>query len=298
MSALGVTAVISFATSIWHGENVDVAFKIAAVNGLKVGGTAFATTVLAGQLSKAGLNSALVGNTETITALIGPKASAILINAFRSGQNIYGAAAMKSAAKLLRNNAITAGLSVVVLSTGDIVNIFRRRISKQQLTKNLINNAAVILGGSGGWLVGSAVGNIIFPGPGGIIGGVFGSMTSGSVVGKGSSEILDKWIESDSDKVLEIIEEVFTELAEDYLLSEREAEKTVDKLSEQLDGKFLQEMYASKDRKNHIGEIIKPLIENETKRREKIPALSEEKMTDALKELLEDMASDSEFNLA
>ena len=67
---------------------------------MKVGGTAFVTTIIASQLSKAGLNSALVGSSEAIVSFMGPKASAVLVNAFRSGSNIYGAAAMKSAAKL------------------------------------------------------------------------------------------------------------------------------------------------------------------------------------------------------
>ena len=71
-----------------------------------------------------GLNSALVGSSEAIVNALGPKASAVLVNAFRSGSNIYGAAAMKSAAKMLRGNAITGIASFAVLSIGDVGNIF------------------------------------------------------------------------------------------------------------------------------------------------------------------------------
>ena len=36
-SAFGLTAVLSFATSVWNGENLDIALKNAAANGIKVG---------------------------------------------------------------------------------------------------------------------------------------------------------------------------------------------------------------------------------------------------------------------
>ena len=125
---------------------MDVAIKNATIQGLKSSGIAFATAVLAGQLSKAGLNSLLVGSSEAIAKAIGPKASAALVNALRSGTNIYGAAAMKSLAKLLRNNGITAAVSFAVLSVGDVANIFRGRISGKQLFKNLTNTGASIAG--------------------------------------------------------------------------------------------------------------------------------------------------------
>jgi len=104
-SAFGISAIVSLATSIWNGDEFDVAIKRATYTGLKVGGASFVTSVLASQLSKAGLNSMLVPGTEAIAKAMGSKASAAIVNAFRgTARNIYGAAAMKSAAKLLRTN--------------------------------------------------------------------------------------------------------------------------------------------------------------------------------------------------
>ena len=77
-SAFGVSAVISFACSMWNGEKPDIALKKAIYSGIKVCGTTFITSVLASQLSKAGLNSALVGSSEAMVSLIGPKASAVI----------------------------------------------------------------------------------------------------------------------------------------------------------------------------------------------------------------------------
>lgn len=293
-SAFGVTAVITLATNLWNGESFDKSLKLATYSGLKVGGTAFVTTILASQLSKAGLNSALVGSSEAVVAFMGPKASAVLINAFRSGSNIYGAAAMKSAAKLLRGNVITAGVTVVVLSSFDIANIFKGRISGKQLFKNLTNTATTVAGGTGGWLGGAALGSAILPGVGTVVGGLVGSIAAGVVAGKATDAILDNFIEDDADEMVKIIQGEFEVLAQDYLLNQKEAEKSVDKLREKLDGKLLKDMFASEDRKKFAREILVPIIENETRKRKHISAVSNGQMAISLREVLEGIADDVE----
>jgi len=293
-SAFGVTAVITLAANLWNGENFDVSLKLATYSGLKVGGTAFVTTILASQLSKAGLNSALVGSSEAIVAVMGPKASAVLINAFRSGSNIYGAAAMKSAAKLLRGNAITAGVTVVILSSFDIVNIFRGRISGKQLFKNLANTATTVAGGTGGWIGGAAIGSVIMPGVGTVVGGLVGSIVAGTAAGKATDVILGNLIEDDADEMVKIIQDEFEGLAQDYLLNQKEAEKSVDKLGEKLDGKLLKDMFASEDKKKFAREMLVPIIENETKKRKHVGVVSDEQMAISLKEVLESIADNFE----
>lgn len=296
-SAFGVTAIITFASSVWNGEDFDNALKIATYSGLKVGGTAFVTSVVASQLSKAGLNSALVGSSEAIVALMGPKASAMLINAFRSGSNIYGAAAMKSAAKLLRGNAITAGVTVVVMSSFDIANIFRNRISGKQLFKNLANTTSTVAGGTGGWMAGAAIGSAILPGAGTVIGGLIGSVGAGAAAGKVSDKILGTFIEDDAKEMVRIIEKVFIEMVSDYLLNQKEAEKSVDKLSDKLTGKVLKDMFASEDRNVFAHNLLTPIIENEVSKRRAIKLPSEQDMILGLRNILEEIATESDsFN--
>lgn len=293
-SAFGVTAVISFATSIWNGEDFNDALKIATYSGLKVGGTAFITSVLAAQLSKAGLNSALVGSSEAIVAMMGPKASAVLINAFRVGSKpIYGAAAMKSAAKLLRGNAITAGVTFVVLSSFDVANIFRGRISGKQMFKNMANTAATVGAGTGGWIAGAAIGSTI-PGigtlVGTVVGGVAGSLAAGAAAGKATNAVLGNFIEDDADEMVDIIQDVFKDMASEYLLSSKEAEKCVDRLRDELDGKKLKDMFASNDRKKYARELMTSIIERQTKKRELIHELTSDQMLFGVKEVLEDIS--------
>ena len=294
-SAFGVTAIITLATSLWSGEDFDKSLKLATYSGLQVGGTAFVTTIIAGQLSKAGLNSALVGSSEAIVGLMGPKASAILINSFRQGSNIYGAAAMKSAAKLLRGNVITAGVTVVVLSSFDVANIFRGRISGKQLFKNFANTASTVGGGTAGWLSGAAIGSAILPGAGTIVGGLIGSVVVGAGAGKVSNAVLGSFIEDDAEEMVRIIQKVLEELAVDYLLSQKEAEKSVDKLGEILDGKKLKDMFASKNRKEYAKNLLVPIIENETKKRRHITAVSDEQLALSLRNVLEEISDSLDF---
>lgn len=295
-SAFGITSILTFATSVWGGEDFDVALKNSIYSGVRVGGTAFITSVLSSQLSKAGLNSILVASSENFIAFLGPKASAVLANAFRSGKKIYGIAATKHAAKVLRGNVISSGVSFVVLSTFDVADIVRRRISGKQLVKNLANSAATIGGGSAGWIGGSAIGSMILPGAGAVVGGLIGSIAAGSVAGKSTNHLMGKVIKDDADKMVRIIQEVFEDLASDYLLNRKEAEKIIDKMSHSLNGKKLKDMFASKHRREFARRMLIPIIEKEIKHRKYIKLPSDEQMIAGLRKVLEECADCPQYD--
>lgn len=299
--SFGISTALSFATSIWNGEDMDIALKTATYTGLKVGGTTFITAVLASQLSKAGLNSMLVGSSEAIVGIMGPKVSAMLVNAFRSGTNIYGAAAMKSAAKMLRGNVITGAITTVVLSTGDIVNIFRGRISGRQLFKNVAGTTATVAGGTAGWVAGAAAGAavgsaipIVGTAIGAAVGGIAGSFAGGAASGKATSAVLGAFIEDDADEMVRIIEKAFGKMAEDYLLNQKEAEHIIDNLKDILDGKLLKDMYESSDREKFAKKLLEKPVKNEVKKRQRISMPSMEDMEVSLKEVLEEIADNME----
>lgn len=296
-SAFGVSTALTFATSIWNGEDFDKAIKVATYSGLKVGGTTFITAVLASQVSKAGLNSALVGSSEVLVRLMGSKASAMLVNSLRSGTNIYGAAAMKSAAKLLRGNAITGAVSVVVLSSVDVVNIFRGRVSGIQLFKNVANTTSMVAGGTAGWIggatAGAAVGSfipVVGTVVGGFVGGILGSFAGGGAAGKASKVILNEFIEDDADEMVRIIEKVFTQMAEDYLLTHNEAENIIDHLKEYLNGSTLKDMFAYSNRNEYARNLLVDHVENEVKNRKIVHMPSDSEMQKGLKNVLEEIS--------
>lgn len=308
-NAFGLTAVVSFALSIWDGQEPDIAIKNATIQGLKSGGIAFATAVLAGQLSKAGLNSLLVGSSEAIVKAIGPKASAILVNALRSGTNIYGAAAMKSLAKLFRSNSITATVSFAVLSVGDVANIFCGRISGKQLFKNLTTTGVSIAGGTGGWVggaalggkAGAAIGSFFAPGPGtalgaaigSTIGGFAGSFGGGTLAANASGKVLGHFIENDADEMVRIIQDVFTTLSNDYLINNKEAEDITIALQSILDGKLLKEMYASTSHEQFAKDLLLGFFEDVSRNRQHIDLPSTEQFQNGLRMVLEDLADNA-----
>ena len=114
---------------------------------------------------------------------------------------------------------------MVLLTSKDIVDIFRGRISSKQLFKNITNTASTVAGGSVGWMGGAAIGSAIFPGIGTAVGGVVGSLGGGAIANKASDAIVGKFIEDDAERMVKIIEQCFQEAAIDYLLNREEAEK-------------------------------------------------------------------------
>ena len=289
-SAFGISTILSFAVSIWGGEELNVALKNAAASGIKVGGTTFISCVLVSQLSKAGLNSALVESSEAVAKVLGPKASNVLASIATQGKNVYGAAAMKSAAKLLRNNAITAGVTIVVLSSIDMIDIFRGRISGAQLFKNIANTTSSVAGGTAGYLGGAAIGTAVLPGIGTIVGGLIGAIGAGMAANKATSSVLDSFIEDDADEMVRIIEKQYCRLATDYLLNQKEAEKVADALKNLLDGSTLKEMYSCSDREEFAVNLLTPIIEDEVALRRVIHLPTNEQMTWGVRNVLEEIS--------
>lgn len=292
----GITATISFAINLWNGEEFDVAIKNAAYSGLKVGGISFASGILTSQITKMGMNSALVGSTDAIVNIMGPKASQLLVNAFRSGKNIYGAAAMKSASKMLRGNFISGIASFAIMSSVDFVDIFRGRISGEQLVKNLADTASSVAGGGAGWIAGVAVGSVAGP-IGMIVGGFLGAFAGGTAASKASKYVTEEVLlmEDDADYLYRIIEDTFTKQAENFLLNKEEGERAVEKLKNKLTGSKLKDMYSASNHEKFAEKMIISIMEEEVQKRKKIKAITVEDMSKGLRTALEEISDNQEL---
>ena len=133
---------------------------------------------------------------------MGPKAAAWLANGLRSGNNIYGIAAVNNVSKLLRGNIVTGVVVTLALSSVDFVRMFDGRVSGAQVFKNVTTTAASVAGGTGGWMGGAAAGAAIgsaFPiigtAAGGIIGGILGGFAGGTAASTVASGVMDAFIE-------------------------------------------------------------------------------------------------------
>ena len=309
-AVFGVSAVMTFAISIWNGKSVKEALRDAINSGFKVGGVAFLTAVISGQLTKAGIQGVLAGTSKEIVNALGPKASAVLVNSLRNGTNIYGAAAMSSAQKMLSNNLVTGIVSVAVLSAGDFTDVFRGRISRKQLAKNLFNTTGTVASGTGGFMAGAAVGakagaamgTFAIPIPcvgtvggatiGGAVGGVIGGTLSGSVGNKIVSWISDKVIDDDAVEMINILETEFKEIAVNYVLNENEAKEVVDLLAEEITSSKLKDMYKAKDKNKFAQDLLNQHVEKVVQNRNFVELPTQKQLVQSVRTVLEEIADE------
>lgn len=276
-TAMGISSAISFAVAMWNGKDWDIALESACYDGLKVGGIAWVSSILAAQIGRTGVEQGLRGGTDWVVQQMGSKAAAWLANGLRSGSKIYGAAAMNNVSKLLRGNIVTGVVTTLVLSSVDFARMFDGRVSGAQVFKNVTTTAASVAGGTGGWMGGAAAGAalgsaipIIGTAAGGIIGGILGSLAGGTAASAVASGVMDTFIEDDAKEMLRKIEHVFGQFAEDYLLTEKEAKKVIEELLQRDMADTLRDMYASSDRHKFAQAILEPLIENQARNRKRI----------------------------
>ncbi len=290
LSAFGVSASITLAISIWNGEEPTVALKNAAFSGIKIGGTTLVTTVLASQIAQFSISGAMTPSFQALAKTLSPKAYAALANAFRSGTTLTGGAAINSAAKLLKGNAITAVVTTAVLTSFDVKDIVLGRISGAQLAVNFAKTTTTVVGGTAGWLGGSTVGTMVLPGVGTVVGGLVGSLVAGGGLGVLIDKATGKFFDSDTDKMIRLIQAAFRDVSEEYLLSQDEAEKISDKLVAKINEKALKKRHSSKDRYWHARGIIEPLANEQVKIRPRIAAPSEDLMEASIDSVVMDIA--------
>lgn len=292
--SFGISTAITFAVSLWNGDEPAVALKNAALSGIRVGGTTFLTAVIAGQIAKSSLSSVMTPGFQALAKSLSPKVYAALANAFRNGTNITGAAAANSAAKLLKGNAISAAATMAVLTMFDVKDIVQGRISSKQMVVNTAKTATTVATGAGGWLSGSALGTLILPGIGTVVGGFLGSLVAGGGSGVIVGKLTDKFIDTDSDRMLRLVEAALLDICGEYLLNQDETEKVCDGLGGKLDSKTLKKMHASKDRYWYARELIEPLAVAETGKRLRVMMPAEELMNEGIDAAFADIAQGME----
>lgn len=267
--AFGISGAITFAKSVWDGESIDKAIDSAVCAGLQSGGMVFASSVLAAQLTRTSINEVILAPSVEIVKLLPSSVRHSLVNSMRDGAVIYGNAATKNLAKIMRNNAIAAGAMLVVMSAGDISNYFRGRMSAKQLFKN-VTTLAVGMGGSyAGGAIGGKIGATLGP-PGAVAGMVIGGIVGGAVSGQGANKVLSNFVEDDVTKMLNILNQELVPLVEEYLIGEDELDIIIEELKLALVHEKLLQMYASNDRNAFARELLTEKINDVIKWRVRI----------------------------
>lgn len=248
VGAFGISGAITFAKAVWDGESVDKAIDSAVCAGLQSGGLVFVSSILAAQLTRTSINTALLSPSIGLVKMLPSSVRHSLVNSLGNGSVLYGNAATNNLAKMMRNNAIAAGAMIVVMSAGDISNYFRGRMSAKQLFKNV----TTLVAGVGGGYIGGAIGGSLGGLPGAAIGGIIG----GTISGQGANKVLSNFVEDDVNEMLEILNHELIPLVEEYLISEDELDIIIEELRQSLVQDKLLEMYASSDRNAFARDLL------------------------------------------
>lgn len=285
VSAVGISFVIDFTCCMLNGADVEDALKNAGLNGLKTGSVVFATYVISSQLAKTGLSNALVPTAEAIAKALGDDVCEAIV--LKTGVQTAGMSSTKAAAKIISKELIADGVLLVVLTGVDVAELFRGRISKEELLKNLTVTIISIGVGTAGGYGGAALGTLIAPGLGTTIGGIIGSIAAGGLSAWAAEAIIAPYYESDAEEMFVIISDEFTKLCGEYLINEEEGNCLVDALSAELIGDVLKDMYASEDRTVFARNLLEPLFVEEVKKRPAIITPTEEEVRYEMKSTLQ-----------
>ena len=272
VKAASVTAIITFAVSLWGGKETKQAMEESCYSALNVGGVVLISSIVSAQLGRTVIVRSLRGTTDAIISMIGPDISRLIVrNLFKRAIN--GAAAMSYLSKIVRGNTIAIFVTGALLSIGD----FRRRlagnISNKQLSKNLISTyATLVLAALAGSACLAAAGSFV-PVAGTTIGGIvgfFGVLLGGVGAGVTVDKTLNLFIEDDALEMARIFEDEFCKIAHLNLIGAAEAKEIIIKLSALDLRKKLMEMYASSDRQAFVVRLLTPLVEEVLAKRIKI----------------------------
>lgn len=287
--AAGISFVIDYVCCVMNGLESEDALKSAGLNGIKTGGVVFATYVISSQLAKTGmaqsLSDALVPTAEAILKTFGDDVGKAILQ----GAGIQTATKItaKQVSNALARELIVDGVLVIILTSADVVDLFRGRISKEEVLKNLTVTIISIAVGAAGGYGGALAGNLIAPGAGGVIGAAAGSILAGGLSALGAEALIAPFYESDAEEMFNIISEEFTVLCGDYLINEEEGTHIAEALKGELIGDVLKDMYASEDRTQFARDLMEPLFVAETALRSPIIVPTTEDLRYQMKQMLQ-----------
>jgi len=191
-----------------------------------------------------------------LAKLAGSKGVQVFYNLVRLGPRVI----LRSTFQLLRANLVTRLLSALFLIFFDVVSLFRRRISLKQFILNFGMAAMLLVGGTVGWNMGTAVTeqilmeNAILA----LMGGILGAAAATTVLGTLWEKGMGMLVQDDATEMLHILNQKFNELIHKYELSEEETLRLVEEIA--IDKKVVQEIYASPIREETSHEFLQSYI--------------------------------------
>ena len=280
----GITFALSFASAVWHGQDIKEAAKQSTLSGLKVMGKSAAIYTITMQLSRDKIVNIfapkiMVGEPgKQVVKSFGYVNNPIFTGAEKVAGKISSSGLAKSkvgkAVKLDKVNGrqvIGGVVTAVVVYGPDVCKAFQGKISGKQLIKNSTVNTA--------GLVGAALGAAIpIPIVGSMLGGALGSFVA--------KKVMDQFVEDDAVVMFKIMREEFLDIVMLYSFNKEEFDTIVSAtIGNSEMSKVLQAMYQSGTPKEYADALINAKVQEVLSKREKI---TPEKIEEGMKLLLED----------
>lgn len=295
--AFGITFVATIFLTWRKTGDIKQAVKAGMSAGIQVFGISFVQHMVVSQIARTGLANALLAPSQYVVSKLGYQVSATIVNGIRalSGKGaIYGAAASKHLAKILRSNVITSALTFAVFSIPETYNLAAKKISAAQYTKNMTVLLGSVAGGAGGAVVAGiaaakiagAAGTAVAPGVGTAI-GIAGGFVGGVVGAKTVDIVGDILHEDDVDILGRLFNAIVSCMIGEYLLDETEIEKLIHSLDKipQNDFKSLfSNVIKSENQETTIRQYLTPHFDEITAKRDCFLLPSSETILEAIVE--------------
>ena len=293
----GISFLATYIFAYSKSENKKEAFNSAFITAFQVFGISFFAHILTQQIARTTLTKHLIPFSNYIVQQMGYKSVQTIVNAIRSmaGKSaISGATAMKQLSKILRSNTVTTTFTFMVFSIPDTYNIFRKRISSAQYTKNMLSLIGTMATASAGTLgtslvatkIGAMAGTTISPGIGTLI-GISGGVVGGLIGGKVIKMLGDHIKEDDSIILSRLYNGIVVNMIYEYMLTESEVDMLIEKFNA-IKPKEFKELFvrvqAVDKQEELIENFVKHCFEEIVKNRAKIPLPKTEDLVDFLQD--------------
>ena len=247
-SAFGITFVTTMYL-VWRKTgDIGQAIYAGVQAGVEVFGLSFAQHLLVSQIARTNMAQMLLVPSQYVVGSLGSDTTATIVNGIRalSGKTpIYGAAASKHLAKILRSNVMTSAITFAVFSLPDTYKLVLSRTSTAQYIKNITTLASGIAAGAGGAVgagiaaekIAAAAGTTVAPGVGTVV-GLAGGFVGGAVGTKVTGAVGNLVYEGDITRLSRLFNAMVPCLSNEYLLDKNEVELLVSKMDSIKDKDF------------------------------------------------------------
>lgn len=295
--AFGITFVATVFLTWRKTGDIKQAVKTGMFTGIQVFGISFVQHMVVSQIARTGLANALLTPSQYVVGKLGYQASATVVNGIRalSGKGaIYGVAASKHLAKILRSNVITSAIAFTIFSFPEIYNLASKKISAAQYSKNMTVLIGSIVGGAGGTVVAGiaaakiagVAGTAVAPGVGTAV-GIAGGFIGGVIGAKAVDVVGDILHEDDAEIFGRLFNALVSCMIGEYLFDATEMDKlmeALDRISQKEFKSVLQKFLKAEKQEETIREFLRPYFEEIASQREYLALPDAETILEALTE--------------